>query len=353
MTIGRLVYALFIALLATLPTAPAQQPPATPSSSQRIKLDVVVDTKAGQPVPNLDQQDFTILDNKSPRPITSFKVVTAAEEPVEVILFIDAVNTSYQTVAYMRDNVEKFLKMKEGTLAYPTTIAVLTDQGVQIDNNGFSTNGFSLSDVLEHYQIGLREFTQSTEWSEQERLNICLRALRQIVTFASNLPGRKMILWISPGWPLISGTNVSITPKLEQHIFGDVVFFSSQMQQADITLYNINPFGVSESMLSANSYQAFVKGLAKPGDAQLGNLGLQVFAVHSGGLVLVSSSDVTAQIEKCLRDAGSWYEITFDPTPADKPNEYHHIEIKLDQRDFVARTRDGYYSNPVAAGPMQ
>jgi len=353
MTIDRLACALFIALLATLPTALAQQPPATPSSSQRIKLDVVVDTKAGQPVPNLDPQDFTILDNKSPRPITSFRVVTAAQEPVEVILFLDAVNTSFQTVAYIRDNVKKFLKMHEGTLAHPTTIAVLTDQGVEIDYNGLSTDGNSLSDALEQHQIGLRKFPQSTDWSEYERLEICLRALRQIFTFAATLPGRKIILWISPGWPLISGPNVSLTAKQEQHIFSDVVFFSSQMQQADITLDNLNPFGVSESTLSANFYQSFLKGLAKSGDAQLGNLGLQVFAVHSGGLVLLSSSDVTGQIEECLRDAASWYEITFDPTPAGKPNEYHHIEIKLDQRGLVARTRDGYYSNPVAVRPVQ
>ena len=75
----------------------AQQPPSASTgaviASQQIKLDVVVDTKSGQPVTTLGQQDFTILDNKSPRPITSFKVVTAAQEPVSVILFIDAVNT--------------------------------------------------------------------------------------------------------------------------------------------------------------------------------------------------------------------------------------------------------------------
>jgi hypothetical protein len=32
--------------------------------------------------------------------------------------------------------------------------------------------------------------------------------------------------------------------------------------------------------------------------------------------------------------------------PSEKPNDYHHIEVRLDRRDLIARTRDGYYANP-------
>ena len=53
-------------------------------------------------------------------------------------------------------------------------------------------------------------------------------------------------------------------------------------------------------------------------------------------------------IQRCLSDAKSWYEIGFTPLPADKPNEYHHVEIKVDQQNLNARARDGYYANPAA-----
>jgi VWFA-related protein len=235
------------------PAASAQQslpvisPPGASASSGSIRLDVVVNTKSGQPVINLAQQDFTILDNKSPRPITSFKVVTPAKEPVEVILFIDAVNTPFSLVAYMRDETEKFLKANEGTLAYPTTFAVLTDDGVQTDND-FSTNGNLLSDSLEHHQSGLRQVTRSSQWGGVERLDISLKALHQLVDSAAKLPGRKIILWISPGWPLLSGPDIIQDSRQEQHIFSEVVSFSSQLRQAKTTLYNINPVGATESL---------------------------------------------------------------------------------------------------------
>ncbi len=353
MTVDRFVRTLFAGLLLTPLTVPAQQPPpavslpAIPPSSHSIKLDVVVDTKTGQPVTALHQEDFTILDNKSPRPITSFRVMTPAQEPVEVILFIDAVNAPYEMVAYMRDGMEKFLKAKEGTLAHPTTIAVLTDQGVQIDGS-FSTDGNSLSDKLSQRQIGLRQVHRNSQWAGSELLQMSLSALHQLVTYASTLPGRKVILFVTPGWPLYSGPGIYLDLKQDQEIFDNVVYLSSHLRQAGITLYNINPIGVSQPMLQANYYQTFLKGITKPNDAQFGDLSIQVLSVQSGGLTLESNSNVTGGIQKCLTDADSWYEITFDPTPADKPNEYHHIEIKLDHPDLIARTRDGYYSNPVA-----
>jgi VWFA-related protein len=324
--------------------------PAPAPAPQAIRLSVVADTKSGQPVTNLDEKDFTVLDNKSARPITHFKIMAPAEEPVSVIVFLDAVNMPYSTVAFAREGVEKFLKLNEGQLADPTTIAVLTDQGAQLENS-FSTDGNALSDALEHRQIGLREITRGSEWSGQERLQICMNALHQLISFGASLPGRKIVLWISPGWPLISGPRIYLDSRQEQQIFNEIVNVSTKMRETRMTVYNINPVGVGESLQAADYYETFVKGVAKPNQVQLGNLAVQVLAVQSGGLAIESNSDVTGNIERCLNDAKSWYEIGFDPLPADNQNEYHHIEIKVDRPGVVARTRDGYYANPVAITP--
>lgn len=355
MTAAKLDFAFSVIFFAGLLPVAAQQlqPPASEPgpSSDRIHLDVVVNTKSGQPVTNLNQQDFTVLDNKSPRPIASFKVVTPAQEPVSVILFIDAVNTPYELIANTRSQTEKFLKRNEGALAYPTSIAVLTDDGIQLPNK-FSANGMELSDDLEHRAIGLRQITRSSQWSAGDRLTLSIRALHQLTVFASRLPGRKLILWISPGFPLVSGPGYStLTPKAEEAIFGDVTYFSTDLRHNNITLYNINPVGSSQSLFSANYYQNFLKGVARPDDAQFADLSIQVLSAQSGGLALVSNNDIAGMIQNCLLDAASWYAITFDPPPADKPNEYHHVEVKLDQPGLVARTRTGYYSNPVATSP--
>ena len=356
MAFTKLACALFVSLLpVALPVAaqltlPAIAPPGPSSSSRQIHLDVAVDSKSGQPVNYLGQQDFTVLDNKSPRPITSFKVVTAAQENVSVILFIDAVNTPYDLVATMRNATKSFLRQNEGALTHPTSIAVLTDDGVQLPK-AFSTNGMALSDDLEHRQIGLRQITNTSQWSAGERFLISIKALHQLTLFAARLPGRKIILWISPGFPLVSGPSYNpLTFNAEETIFGDVIYFSGELRQDRITLYNIDPVGTSQSTFSENYYQTFVKGVAGPRDAQLADLSVQVLSAQTGGLALVSDNDIAGMIQKCIADANSWYEITFDPPPTGKPNEYHHIEVRVDQPGLIARTHTGYYANPVATG---
>jgi VWFA-related protein len=324
--------------------APAQQPA---PSAQSIHIDVVVDTKQGQPVTGLDEKNFTVFDNKSARQITHFKVASAASEPVSVIVLIDAVNTPYSTVAYAREGIQKFFKANEGQLAHPTSLAVLTDQGVQFDNN-FTIDGNALNDALEHRQIGLREINRSSEWGGQERFQICMNALGQLMAFAAQIPGKKIVLWVSPGWPIISGPHVYLDTRQENQIFNQIINVSTQLRQMNLTLYNINPVGVTESLRRADYYETFLKGVSKASQVQLGNLAIQVLAIQSGGLALESNSDVTGMMMQCVQDGKSWYAISFDPLPADKPDEYHHIDVKVDQPGTVVRTRDGYYANPVA-----
>jgi VWFA-related protein len=348
MTILRYVCALTAAALSvSFSLAAQQQSDPAPSTSQSIRQVVFVDTKSGQPVTDLEQKDFTVFDNKSPRPITSFRRLDSAKEPVSVILLIDAVNTPYQTIAYAREGIEKFLKLNEGQLASPTSLAVLTDQGVQM-RDGFTSDGNTLSDELERQQIGLRELTRNSEWSGPERLQICVNALHQLMTTVGPQPGRKLVIWISPGWPLVSGPRVYLDSRQEQQIFSEVVNLSTHMREFHITMYDANPFGVAESMTQADYYEAFLKGVAKLNEVQLGDLAIQVLAVQSGGLAIESNSDVTGMIKRFTNDAKSWYEIGFGPLPTDKPNEYHHTEIKVDRPGAVVRTRDGYYANPVA-----
>jgi hypothetical protein len=88
--------------------------PAPGSPEGAIKLDVLVTDDGGRPVAGLEQKDFTLLDNKKPRPILSFRAVDGilgagqGEPPVEVILLIDAANTSLQRVAYARLQVQNY-----------------------------------------------------------------------------------------------------------------------------------------------------------------------------------------------------------------------------------------------------
>jgi hypothetical protein len=83
MTILRYVCALIAAILPVSLSLPAQQPPdAGPSTQGGIRLALFAETKSGQPVTDLDQRDFTVLDNKTPRPIRAWPACATAGRPM-------------------------------------------------------------------------------------------------------------------------------------------------------------------------------------------------------------------------------------------------------------------------------
>lgn len=341
-----LILVLFLTHAGSLVAAPAQPPQqASAPSSQSFPLQAVVDTKAGQPSSQLTQKDFTVLENKTPRPITSFKVASPEDEPINIIIVVDGVNIPHDYIPYARAGITKFLKANNGRLTSPTSIVILTDDGLQFDNT-FTTDGNALAEALDHRTIGLRAIQRDSQWEPQERLDASLKAFEKLITFSRSIPGRKFVLWVAPGWPLLSGPNVELTWHQEERVFNEVVGLSTEIRDAGLTVYSLNSLGVDEPTQQANFYLEFVKGLTKPNNAFFGNLGLQVLAVQSGGLVLEANTDIQGMIQRCMTDTQSWYEIGFDPLPSNKPNEYHHIEVKVDRPGLVARTRDGYYANP-------
>jgi VWFA-related protein len=346
----RLSALLFFAILPFPALTVAQQTgPAIESANEsgsKVYLDVIVSPRSGPPVAGLQQQDFTVFDNKSQRPITSFQALGGKEPPIEVILLVDAVNTSYINLSSARNEIEKFLRANGGHLAQPMTLAIFTDKGTQIQE-GSSTDGNALSDDLDKSEIGLRTISRSTGiYGADERLQLSLTALRQLAAREATRPGRKIILWVSPGWPLLSGPNIEISSKQRQQIFSTIVNVSTQLRQARVTVYSIDPLGTNESLLHSSYYEEYVKGVTKPDQANIGDLALQVIATQTGGLALNSSNDVSGLLQRAMADTSAYYELSFDPPPADHRDEYHHIEVHVAKPGLTARSLQGYYAEP-------
>jgi VWFA-related protein len=322
-----------------------QNVPPTAAPESRIDLDVVVTAKSGPPVADLEQKDFNIFDNKTLQHITSFHAVSGKQDPVHVTLVIDAVNTGYQSIAYQRGEIDKFLHANGGRLAQPMTLAFFTDAGMQVQQ-GFSTDGNGLSESFDHYAIGLRNVRRSSQWQGSDRFQLSINALRELTDQEAKLPGRKMIFWISPGWPLLSGPGIELDYKQQNQIFSTIVGLSTQLRQARITLYAVDPLGSSEGVGRTFYYQDFLKGVSKSSQASLGDLSLQVLATQSGGMALSSSNDIVVLLQKCLQDTEAYYELSFTPAPADHRDEYHNLLVQVAKPGLTARTRTGYYAQP-------
>jgi hypothetical protein len=86
--------------------------------------------------------------------------------------------------------------------------------------------------------------------------------------------------------------------------------------------------------------------VSHPSQVESGDLGLQVLAVQSGGQALTSNNDIAALLQTCMADTTAYYELTFEPPPADRADEYHHLRVQLNNPNLIGRTLQGYYSQP-------
>jgi VWFA-related protein len=318
------------------------------AANHLITLDVVVADQSGHAVPGLQQQDFTLLDNKLAQKIVSFHAVAAApatDDPsVLVILVVDEVNTSFQQVVIVRQEIEKFLNQNGGQLERPVSILFFTDSGAAATTP--SKDGKAVLAELNQHKQPLRNTNRSQgAYGAIERLNSSVRTLGQLADFEAKRPGRKLLIWMSPGWTFLSSPYVQLSSKDEQALFRTAVSLSDALQRARITLYNVNPAGSGGNALKSY-YKSFVKGVTAAKQMQAGNLALQVLACQSGGLILNSSNDLAGEIATCVSDANAYYVLTFEAAAGDGPNEYHALEVNIDKPGMEARTRTGYYAQP-------
>lgn len=324
---------------------------------RQMTLDVVVADKSGKPVSGLQQQDFTLLDNKQPQKILSFQTVeggtATAHPPLEVILVVDEVNTSFTGVAGARNGIEKFLQRNGGVLGQPLSVIFISDSGATETTS--SRDGNAVITELNQKQASLRIHRRSQGvYGEAERIELSLNALLQLADHQASRPGRKLVVWVSPGWPFLNqpGVDTDLSVKQRRQLFDSIVAVSDALRRARITLYAVDPLGVEDPRQNrAMEYMQFSKGVKSARQAEYGHLALQVLAHQSGGRVLPSGNDLTGEIAECVADANAFYVLSFHGLTGDGPDEYHALEIKLDKPGLAARTRSGYYAQPESDQP--
>ncbi len=316
-------------------------------SEHHIALDVEVSDFAGKPARGLKQSDFTLLDNGKQQAITSFREVDGETSPplAEVVLVVDTMNASLQDVVIARQGVDKFLRQDGGHLPIPISIAFLTERGAKVSNP--SKDGNALADDLGKLQTPMRVHGIAPGINgASDRQQQSIAALETLATFEAKRPGRKLVIWVGPGWPLLSGPSES-SEQDRRRYFDWIVDLTTSLRKAHITLYSVTPLNLMpETAQNAFLYKSYLKGVESPKQADSQNLALQVLATHSGGQVLSKSGNLSAQLARCIADANSYYEISFEASDTDHERTYHALDVKADLAKAEVRTLTSYYAIP-------
>jgi len=336
---------------------PPPKPGGTKTPEGLVHLDVLVTDASGMPVSGLERKDFKLLDDLQEQKIVSFLASDGPDQrqagatatfqkrqpPVQVILLIDTVNLPFEQVAFVRLQVAKYLEQNAGHLAHPTSIFLFSDSGLTVQPRP-SIDGTALAGMLNQIQPSLRTIRSSQGAdSELQRFQLSVNQLISIAENNVTKPGRKLLIWVGPGWPMLESSNFTFSGNDQARYFDIITLLSTRLREARIALYSVSSVTLSAS---AFRYRDYLKGVKSANRADTGNLALKVLVEQSGGRVVNPDNNLTGQINNCIADADAYYTLSFDPPKAEHADEYHSLKIKIDKSGLMPRTSTGYYDRP-------
>lgn len=313
-------------------TARAQDeppPPPPPNAHQRdegmetVRIDTeLVDLNVSvfnhdpkNPVGELQQKDFTVMENGSPEEISFF---AAASSPFDLVLLLDLSGSTADKVSLIRKSAKRFVEAARPTdrisiiaftdmpyiVAQPTTDRKeLVEQIKKIENPHGGTNFWdSLGFVLRNF-------------SGKDGV-----AHRQAIIVMSD--GVDNALPDVPG----PGSNLTFEQLLEMVKMSDAIvipiFLDTEREM------------VKKHLASENSYV-------------LARQQLSELAGESGSLLYRARKleDLNGVYEQVIRDLGTVYSIGYHPTNKQRDGSWRTVSVQLVNRpELAARTRRGYYA---------
>jgi VWFA-related protein len=308
-----------------------------PADAERICITVEVADKSGRPVTGLQPSDFQLFDNKQAQKILAFHAVDASHRPaapVQVEIIVDAVNASTALVAQERDGLSSFLEEQPGKLDYAASIGFLENSGLT-PIAGPTSDRAELLTALKGAPSRLRVIRTGGGWGDDEKNHQATDLVKTMIASYANAPGRKLILFLSPGWPML----LNFEPDKRSWVFDDIVKITNGLRRSGVSLYALAP-----ASFESTAYENFLKGVTKSGDAVYPDLALQVLAEQSGGQVIMDSNDIRGELDAALSGASAWYELVFERAPGGRENEYHALHVTVGKQAHVKiHTTAGYY----------
>jgi VWFA-related protein len=391
------------------PAAPAREArPATPViriTTRLVQVSVVAHDGHGNPIADLTQEDFRLFDNGQEQKITYFSKdsseVRAGEAPplpadtwsnqssrggsvpvnLTVILF-DQVNTQAADQASARNQIIRFLNQMrpEDRIA----LYALGD-GIRVLHD-FTSDAASLLQALARAKarngrlvpenesaigaIGdtsgdpdLDSFLEAadsafTQYQVTDRVLRTTDALEAIAAHVGKLPGRKNLLWVSGGFPLMIGydmdqTMVQATGLDNRSFLLEVDRAGRALNDANIAVYPVDAHQLRASLsaFGVNPPPTTRAATTRPttviGDRS-GVDTMENIAARTGGVAYHDTNDLSGAIRSAIDDSRVVYTLAYAPSHNDWDSKFRKIKVETRRPGAHLRFRNGYFAFPDA-----
>ena len=390
------------------PQQESGQPPIFRTGINFVRVDVIVtDSRTGQPVSDLGQDDFEVVEDNQPQTVETFKLVEldggaiqaldgparpirndadeeleAARDDVRLFaIFLDDYHVRRGASVSVRDPIARFIETQLGPsdmlgVMYPlqavSSVRMTRDHGRVIQ----SLDGFvgRKGDYTPRNRLEEQYANYPAEEVERIRNQVSFSAIRGLISHMGSLKeGRKALILVSEGYsdtlpPQLRDPNAMApgfgNPNSDNADAGrnDAAeerrqFFADSSLQLwmrdvwdlanknNVAIYAVDPRGLPTSEFDLSQPAVSMQVDRQYLNATMDTL--RVLAEQTDGRAIVNRNDLATGMRQIVRDSSSYYLLGYNSTQEPSDGKFHEISVRVKRPGVQVRARRGYWALTV------
>jgi VWFA-related protein len=375
----------------------AEETPMFKANVRLVLVDVVVTNAKGQPVTDMQKQDFAVWEEGNPQTVLFFEEhkgaspmpvkspplppnVYANYETVKTpdsvnVLLLDALDTQLKDQVFVRGQMVKFLRnvrpamplaiftlgsqlrmVKAFSADFSGVLEALTTKTGWADPQSSpwlpTANERDMDRQLIELMImnraspkgiaALREFQADHDASlTSMRSQIVLQALMQLVRYVSPIPGRKNIIWVAGSFP------VTLLPQQNSLPIADVADIqrtTNLFSANQVAVYPISAEGLTTEAIYDTGLVSPPSRGAEGRQRFAEQAAMQTLAQETGGQAFYNTNGLGDAVNRSIDDGSHYYTLAYTPSDKQMDGKYRKIRVSIGRKDYTLAYRRGYYA---------
>jgi VWFA-related protein len=385
-----------------------QQQPIFRGGINYVRVDVIVTDRKAQPVTDLKQADFEVLEDNKPQAIESFTLVKvdgnpkpgdpppreirgrddeeaeAQKEDVRIFaILLDDYHVRQGNSISVREPLTRFIQ----TQLRPNDMVAVMYPLTPVDGISFTRNHGQVVNAINRFEgrkfdyRPRNQFEETyarypTETVEKIRNDISMGALRALaVRLGALREGRKSIIYVSEGFtaqlppqmrradasapqPVMPGAGALEGSPREQtgewfsqsDIYSRLRDVFADANRNNASIYSLDPRGLAVFEYDINDGAI---GAGPPGfqtdrrALQMTQDTLRTLAEETDGRAIVNRNTLLEGLNQIARDSSFYYLLGYNSSQAPTDGKFHEIKVRVKRQNVDVRARRGYWAATV------
>src|SRR4030095_8995250 len=221
-------------------------------------------------------------------------------------------------------------------------------EAMLIDNNDNDVLGFFVEETMRANRGLSRDMAAAMVHSRSSSIlsqaaifnDNMLAGLERLVRVSKDLPGRKILFFLSNGF-LVQNRRGDADTRLKR--------ITSAAAKSGVVIYSIDARGLTPPKTNLSDDAPFdpygVLSRSTHGENFAGQDGLNALAHDTGGRMIINTNDFRPGVKAAMNETAIYYLLAWKPDPDNKkPGRFRNIQVSVPGRpELVVRVRKGFF----------